>query len=190
MPAEKSFIQTKKEETRRLVDEIFPEIDQEQVEDGQEFFNEAEASEDTVQYVNFKVGSEYYAVEIANVLEIIKVPRISYLPSAGVYILGLINLRGNIIPVINTHKLFGVGTYEGPENASIMLIHVDKSNLGFLVDSVSQVIELRKDDIDQPMVTLDMEKTAYIVGEANIDGQLVAILDICRLVKNEIFVAH
>lgn len=185
---EKNFVQSKREKTRKLVDELFPEIDETQVEEGQEFFTEIEAAEATVQYVNFQVGKEFYAVEIANVIEIVKVPRISFLPSAPRFILGLMNLRGNIIPVVNTHKLFSVGNFLHAEKSCIIIINVDKSNLGFLVDSVSQVIELRREDIDQPMVTLDMEKTAYILGEANIDGQVVAILDIAKLVKNEIFV--
>lgn len=190
MAAEKSYVHSKREEIHRLVDEIFPEIDETQVEAGQEFFSEAEVLEETTQFVNFQIGSEFYAVDIGFVLEIIKVPKISFLPSAGQHICGLINLRGNIIPVINTHKLFGIPTSLSPEKSIIMIISVDKSNLGFMVDSVSHVIELKKEDIDQPMVTLDIEKTAYILGEANIDGQLVAILDICKLVKNEIFVAH
>ena len=190
MTAEKSFAHSKREEIHRLVDEIFPEIDETQVEDGQEFFSEAEVLEETTQFVNFQIGTEFYAVDISFVLEIIKVPKISFLPSSGPHISGLINLRGNIIPVINTHKLFGVAPSLSPEKSSIMIISVDKSSLGFLMDAVSHVIELRKKDIDQPMVTLDIEKTAYILGEANIDGQLVAILDICKLVKNEIFAAH
>ena len=190
MATEKSYLHSKREEIHRLVDEIFPEIDETQVEAGQEFFSEAEVLEETTQFVNFQIGNEFYAVDISYVLEIIKVPKISYLPSAGENIRGLINLRGNIIPVINIHKLFGIANLLTPDKSSIMIISVEKSNLGFMVDSVSHVIELKREDIDQPMVTLDMEKTAYIIGEANIDGQLVAILDICKLVKNEIFIAH
>ena len=190
MASEKSFAHSKREEIHRLVDAIFPEIDETQVEDGQEFFSEAEVLEETTQFVNFQIGTEFYAVDISYVLEIIKVPKISFLPSSGPNISGLINLRGNIIPVVNTHKLFSGTPSLDHERSNILIISVDKSSMGFLVDSVSHVIELRKEDIDQPMVTLDIEKTAYIIGEANIDGQLVAILDICKLVKNEIFVAH
>lgn len=187
---EKTFPLSKKEEISKRVDEFFPDINQDQIDEGQELFNETEVHEDTVQYVNFQLNSEFYAVEIAYVLEIIKMPRISFLPSAGAYVMGLINLRGNIIPVINTHKLFGLGSSTILEKSCVIILTIEKSNLGFLVDSVSQVLELRREDIDLPMVTLDMEKTAYILGEANIDGQLVAILDICKLVKNEIFVSR
>lgn len=184
---EKTLAQLKREELKKLVDNVFPEIDVENLDGCQDFFSETKLIEDSVQYVNFQIGKEFYAVDISNVIEIIKVQRISYLPSAGPNILGLLNLRGNIVSAINTHRLFGLGEAINSDRSCIIIINVEKSNLGFLADAVSQVIELRKKDIDMPMVTLDMEKTGYIIGEANIDGQLVAVLDICKLVKNEIF---
>lgn len=185
---EKVSINSKKEETYKLIDQLFPEINEISLENTEDIFAEKELLEDTYQYINFQVGKEFYAVEITNVLEIVKVPRISFLPSASHNIMGLINLRGNIIPIVNTHNLFGIQTVHELDKSAIIIINIDKSNVGFLVDSVSQVIELRKEDIDKPMVTLEVEKTEYIIGESNIDGQLVGILDICKLVRNEIFV--
>lgn len=184
----KNSVLKKRNQTLKLLDEVFPEISEHHFDEAEEFFIEKSITEDTVQYINFQVEKEFYAVEIAHVLEIVKTPRISFLPSASAYILGLINLRGNIIPVVNIHKLFGLDTVRELEKSCIIIMSIEKTNIGFLVDSVSQVIELRKEDIDLPIVTLDIEKTAYIVGEANIDGQLVAILDILKLVKHEIYV--
>jgi purine-binding chemotaxis protein CheW len=179
-----------REATFTLVDELFPDI-----EDGSEviqdnLFSETELLVDTTQYVNFKVGTEYYAIEIVYIIEIVKPTRISSLPSASEHILGLTNMRGNIVPVINTHRLFQVTPPEETDNARIIIVDIDKSILGFLVDDVSQVNELRKEDIDPPMVTLEIERTEFIVGEANIDGQLVAVLDINKLVESQIFVQH
>ncbi|EKD27905.1 MAG: hypothetical protein ACD_79C00503G0002 [uncultured bacterium] len=178
---------SEKEKTLKLVDELFLNFDDLSIDFSQE--NEIDDMSDiSSQFINFQVGKEFYALEIINVLEIIKVPKISFLPSAGKYILGLINLRGNIIPVVNTHKLFGVSALTTPDKARIIIVLVERSTIGFLVDGVSQVIELNKDKIDSPMVTLEVENIDYIKGETSINGQLIAILDICRLVKNEIFV--
>ena len=177
-----------KEATYKLIDELFPDIDDNFTAIDDALFIETELLAETTQFVNFQVGTEHYAIDIIHILEIVKPSRISILPSASEQILGLINLRGNIVPVINTHKLFQLPPPEDTENARIILVDIDKSILGFNVDGVSQVIELRKEDIDPPMVTLEVERTDFIMGEANIDGQLVAVLDIVKLVESQIFV--
>ncbi|MBN2143434.1 MAG: purine-binding chemotaxis protein CheW [Candidatus Aureabacteria bacterium] len=177
-----------KNETYKLVDEIYPEVSESQLELDDQLFSRNELMAETTQYINFQIGREFYAFEISYVREVIKVSKISMLPSAGQFIFGLTNLRGNIIPVVNTHKLFGVPQPSSIDKLLLIIIEIDKSNLGFLGDSVSQVIDLRKEDIDPPMVTLEIEHTEYIVGETNIDGQLVAVLDIEKLVKNELFI--
>jgi purine-binding chemotaxis protein CheW len=185
---ESGFEHPKKLEDLQLIEKIFTK-EEADVQNEEDLFSETDVLEDTTQYVNFQVGPEYYAVDIMNVLEIVKVPKISFLPSAGSYILGLINLRGNIVPVVNTHKLFDMNPVDTTEASRIIILNVDRSTLGLMVDSVSQVIELRQEDIDEPMVTLEVERTEYITGETNLDGQLVAILDIRKLIANSIF-AH
>lgn len=178
---------TSREETLNVVDKLFVEFDEESLllnENAEQIID----TENFQQFVNFQIGHEYYAVDISHITEIIKVPgKISFLPSAKKYIIGLINLRGNIIPVVNTHSIFGVSSDIPEDKHRIIIMDISKSLLGFLVDSVSQVIELKREDIDHPMVTLEVERTDYISGETNIDGQLVAILDIYKLVNNEIF---
>jgi purine-binding chemotaxis protein CheW len=177
-----------REATNKLIDELFPDTDDnfEAIDD--DLFTETGFIADTTQYVNFQIGNEHYAIDIINILEIVKPSRISSLPSASEHILGLINLRGNIVPVINTHKLFQIPAPDDAENARIILVDMNKSILGLNVDGVSQVIELKKEDIDPPMVTLEVERTEFILGEANIDGQLVAVLDIGKLVDSQIFI--
>lgn len=174
----------------KLIEELFIKSENDTFEEFDNDFFQYKNAGDIIstQYVNFQVGSEFYAITINHVIEIVKVPRITYLPSAGNYIIGLMNLRGNIIPVVNTHKLFGIPPIIEDENARIIIIEVERSNLGFYVDSVSQVIELNENDIDTPMVTLEVERTEYIMGETTINGKLVAILNIEKLVNNEIFV--
>jgi len=141
-----------------------------------------------LKFVYFKLSHEYYAIDILKVLEVIRMTRISFLPSDNPYILGIINMRGNIVPVIDTHSLFNVNNLVKDNNLSyIMIIEVDRTLLGFIIDSVSHVVEVRKDQIEQPMVTLDHKKTEHIIGETSINNQLVALLDIEKLVNNEIF---
>lgn len=172
-----------------LIDRLFPDDLEVQTDRFDELFQEQKQEEDSKQFVNFQIGHEYYAVRIQNVREIIKLPHVSFLPSSGPNIKGLMNLRGNILPVISTHKLFQVEPLENTSGEKLIIVmEIRNSQLGFIVDSVSQVLELRKEDIDPPMVTLEMEKTDYVLGEATINGQLVGILNIEKLVQNEIFV--
>jgi len=148
----------------------------------------ADLTTNLLKFVYFKLSNEYYAIDILKVLEVIRMTRISFLPSDNPYILGIINMRGNIVPVIDTHSLFNVNNLVKDNNLSyIMIIEVGRTLLGFIIDSVSHVVEILENQIEQPMVTLEHKKTEHIIGETSVNNQLVALLDIEKLVNNEIF---
>jgi purine-binding chemotaxis protein CheW len=182
----KSSLELQKEKTSQWVDQIFPTLDQEALHTRGDFFSEAGPVDDAVQYIHFTLGQEYYALEVLVVREIIRFSRLSFLPSAPRPIAGLINLRGNVFPVIHTHQIFNQKT-SNSEAPLIMILEIKKSVLGFIVDSVSQMIPLRKEEIHPPILTLEGEATKYLIGECMVDGHLVGILDIHTLVKNEVF---
>ena len=83
-----------------------------------------------IQVVAFTIGSQEYCVDILSVQEIIKVLKITRVPRAGRFIEGVINLRGNVIPVFNLHKRFGVSPLEDKEEARIIVFQFDDTRAG------------------------------------------------------------
>lgn len=172
------------EEASRLIDELFL-IKEKAEEQDESLYQEERKEEETFQFINFLVDKEWYGIEIIKVKEIIKVPPITYLPSTPNFISGICNLRGNILTIINTKKIFGLSDSILTEESRIVVVESGKIILGFLVDAVSEVVELPKSAIDDPLVTLEGEKGEYIVGETKLEDKLVAILDIDKLIQTQ-----
>jgi purine-binding chemotaxis protein CheW len=172
------------EEASRLIDELFL-LKEKAEEQDESLCQEERKEEETFQFINFLVDKEWYGIEIIKVKEIIKVPPITYLPSTPNFISGICNLRGNILTIINTKKIFGLSDASLTEESRIVVVESGKIILGFLVDAVSEVVELPKSAIDDPLVTLEGEKGEYIVGETKLEDKLVAILDIDKLIQTQ-----
>lgn len=129
-----------------------------------------ESAEDNKIYVVvFSLDKEWYGIKIENVSEIIKLSRIFSIPQALDYILGVINLRGEILPVLDLRRLFNTVVSPFTSETRILIVEADDVRLAFLVDGVSEVIEVSMSKIDTPLSTLDRLKTEYIYGEIKID---------------------
>jgi len=171
----------RKQNTLNLIDELF--LEQAPEEDlSENLYMVAKKDEDNFQFINFLLDKEWYGVAIIKVKEIIKVPAITYLPSTTNIISGICNLRGNILTVINTKRIFGLSDTQSTSEARVVVVDSGKITLGFLVDAVSEVVELPKSAIDDPLVTLEGEKGEYIIGEIKLEDKLVAVLDIDKLI--------
>lgn len=136
---------------------------------------------DEVQVVAFRLGDEEYAVNILAVQEIIRVLHITRVPRAHVYIEGVINLRGNVIPIINLHKKFGLRQSENNEDARIIVFHVDDVKAGFIVDGVSEVLRLTVDEIEATGQVYGQLDGNVIKGIGKVDGRLIILLDPVKL---------
>ncbi|MBN1522506.1 MAG: chemotaxis protein CheW [Candidatus Aureabacteria bacterium] len=167
-----------------LVEELFV-LEGKQDATTESLYQEERKEEETFQCINFLVDKEWYGIEITKVKEIIKVPAITYLPSTPTFISGICNLRGNILTIINTKKIFGLGDCPVTSESRVVVVDSRRIIIGFLVDAVSEVVEIPKSAIDDPLVTLEGEKGEYIVGETKLDDKLVAILDIDKLIQTQ-----
>ncbi len=176
--------ENQKKELSKLLDELFILDDNEKIEEESLYQIERKSSEEeTFQCINFLIDKEWYGIEITKVKEIIKVPPITYLPSTPSFIAGICNLRGNILTIIDVKKIFGLSETALTNNSRVVVVESGKIVLGFLVDEVSEVVELPISSIDAPLVTLEGEKGDYIIGETKIDEKLIAILDIDKLIQ-------
>ncbi|MDD5773204.1 MAG: chemotaxis protein CheW [bacterium] len=154
-------------------------------------------SEDKRMYlVVFNLSKEWYGTKIEDVKEIIKVPRIFAVPQVLEYILGVTNIRGEIIPVIDLRKLFSTPVSDLSGEARVLIVENNKVKIGLLVDSVSEVIDIQMSHIDSPLSTLDRVKSEFIYGEIKISeasssdekeetsGRFLAIIHLENIIKD------
>jgi purine-binding chemotaxis protein CheW len=134
------------------------------------------------QLVTFQLGEELYGINIMDVKEIVRVQDIRSIPNAPVYVEGIFNLRSEIIPIINLHKRFHlkkVLTSEEDELLSgFIIIDIDGMKLGVIIDRVSRVVTIEKDDIQPPPQMLSGIGAEYIQGVVRQDQGYLIILDI------------
>lgn len=136
-------------------------------------------SED-MQLVAFKLGNEEYAVSILCVQEIIRWSRITRVPKAPAFCKGVINLRGTVIPVIDSHLRFNMGEQEITDTSRIIIFKLEDAAIGLTVDTVTEVVTLTADQIERPQdaKTVDNE---YINGIGKIGDRLLIILDLAKV---------
>ena len=129
--------------------------------------------------VSFMLGQQFYAIDIMAVKEIINASRFTRIPNALDFVMGVLNIRGEIIPIINLAKMFHLNSeITAAAEQQIIVIKIDTLSIGLVVDKISQVIPLRKADIQPPSPLLGGINERYIAGVAEINSRLYVILDI------------
>lgn len=135
---------------------------------------------ETMQYVAFKLGNEEYAVDILAVQEIIRWSNITRVPKAPHFVKGVINLRGTIIPLIDSRIRFRMPNQQVTELTRIIIFKIDESPIGMTVDHVTGVITLDSDQIEMPKAAQSVEDE-YISSIGKIDDRLIIILNLPRV---------
>ncbi|MBU4138832.1 MAG: chemotaxis protein CheW [Euryarchaeota archaeon] len=129
---------------------------------------------------------EEFGVEIDTVQEIIRMINITEIPRAPPYVKGLINLRGRIIVVINLSTIMRVGSNEPDANTRIIVADVDGTVMGFIVDSVSEVIRLSAKSIEPtPSIITNKIRSEYIKGVGKINERLLILLNLNKMLSSE-----
>ncbi len=140
-----------------------------------------------LQLVVFRLGDEEFGVEIGNVQEIIRMTSITRIPQAGDYVNGIINLRGRIIVVINLNVVMGMeNAVKSDENARIIVADIGNTVVGFMVDSVSEVIRLPTKDIEPaPAIIANRIGTEYLRGVGKMENRLLILLKLDKILGAE-----
>ncbi len=146
----------------------------------------ADASGDPVlQWVTFQLGSETYGINVLQVREVLRVTDITPVPGSPEYVLGIINLRGNVVTVIDSRSCFGLPDKEHDDLSRIVIVEVSGQIVGILVDSVAEVVYLRTSQIDHaPNVGAD-ESAKYIQGVYSREDELLILVDLNKLITTE-----
>jgi len=141
-------------------------------------------SGDELQLVVFNIGPEEFGVEIMNVQEIIRMTNITKIPQASGYVKGIINLRGRIIVVINLNVIMGMDGKEQDENTRIIVADIGETVMGFIVDSVSEVIRLPSSSVEPaPAVIANKIGTEYVRGVGKMEDRLLILLDLDKILS-------
>jgi purine-binding chemotaxis protein CheW len=132
------------------------------------------------QFVNFRLRDEEYGVDIGSVREITRVVDISHIPESPSFIKGVTNLRGQIIPVVDLAKQFGLAPQEKlPESARIVVTEVKGQTVGMIVDEVPEVLKIPEENIESTPELIQTEiRKDYIKGVGKLENRLIVILDL------------
>jgi len=129
------------------------------------------------QFISFSVGSEEYALELMSVKEVIRVRDITWLPRAPTFIKGIINLRGDVIPIIDLRDRFDLEAAETTAETRVIVAEVEGRLMGMVVDSASQVVRIPEDQVDSPPAVPGGFSQELITGVGKVEDRLVILLD-------------
>ncbi|HID56815.1 TPA: purine-binding chemotaxis protein CheW [Candidatus Poribacteria bacterium] len=135
-----------------------------------------------LQFVSFNLDGEKFGVDILSVREIVRMQPITRLPNVPDFIEGVINLRGEIIPVIDLRKRLGMPPGETDKKNRIMVVELGDKRVGLAVDAVSRVLKVNEDEIEPPPEAVKLN-SRYITGIAKLDGDFMLILDLEGLIS-------
>jgi purine-binding chemotaxis protein CheW len=138
---------------------------------------------DTIQVVSFKLGSEEYGVDIAQVQEINRMVAVTHVPRAPQFMEGVINLRGQLIPIIDLRARFGMPRAEHTKSTRIVVTEIGAKRVGMVVDSVSEVLRLPTDQIEDAPEMITGVDTEYIRGVGKIEDRLIILLDLAKIIS-------
>jgi purine-binding chemotaxis protein CheW len=144
---------------------------------------QAQLSGKTLQAVTFALGSEEYGVDIAQVQEINRMVTITHVPRAPQFMEGVINLRGQLIPIIDLRTRFGMERSERTKHTRIVVTEIGSKRIGMVVDSVSEVLRIPVEQIEDAPDLVAGVDTEYIRGVGKMGDRLIIMLDLGRVIS-------
>ncbi len=142
-----------------------------------------EKKQENFEYMVFKVDSEMYGVKIDYVKEIVNKTELLTVPNLPHFVIGLLEMRKGMIPVINIRERFKIG--KGNEGNSIIITHIKGELVGFLVDKVMEIIKVEKEEIMAVPFIFDEKERSYITGIIEFNDDLISILQVENILEEE-----
>lgn len=136
-------------------------------------------------WVTFQLEDETYGIDVMQIREVLRSAEISPVPGAPSFVLGIINLRGNVVAIIDTRSRFNLMPREMDDSSRILILEAGDYVVGFLVDSVSEVAELRNDHIEATPDTGSGAASRFITGLYNREEGLLILIDASRLLSDD-----
>jgi len=137
------------------------------------------------QCVTFRLEEEIYGINVMLVQEVLRVTEIAPVPGAPAYVIGIINLRGNVVTVIDTRMRFGLNAKEMDDSTRIVIIETGQQTVGIVVDSVAEVVDIDAEDIETAPNVGNDETARYIEGVVSRDDELLILVDLNKLLSED-----
>lgn len=141
------------------------------------------------QFVSFRIENEIYAVNVFKVREILEVPEITRVPGMPDMIRGIINIRGDVVPVLDLMQRFGGKKTELEQDTAIIVTEVNRNDetisIGLLVDAAKEVVTLEADQIEPPPKIGAFIDNDYILGMGKVDETFIVLLNIDKVLSDE-----
>lgn len=138
----------------------------------------------TRQFVIFKLANEEYGIDILRVKEIKEMMSITRVPKAAHFVRGVINLRGEVIPIVDLRKKFNLPRVDETESTRIIIVSVDDLTVGLVVDSSSEVIDINGEAIEEAPATVGNIEQGNISGIGKVGERLIILLDVVKIITN------
>ena len=149
--------------------------------------NEAHALDYQVnQYATFRLDDEIYGVNVMQVQEVLRYTEITPVPGAPGFVLGIINLRGNVVTVISTRERFGLINGEITDNTRIVIIEALNQVVGLLVDSVADVVYLKQSEMENTPNVGNEDTAKFIQGVCNKNDELLILIELEAMIQSGI----
>lgn len=137
-----------------------------------------------LQWVTFRLGNETYGINVMQVREVLRYTEIAPVPGAPSYVIGIINLRGNVVTVIDTRERFGLPGAQISDNTRIVILESEDQVVGIMVDSVAEVVYLRQSEIETAPNVGNDESSRYIQGVCHKNDELLILIEIAKLLTD------
>ena len=138
-----------------------------------------------LQYVTFRLADETYGLNVMQIQEVLRYTEIAPVPGAPDYVLGIINLRGNVVTVIDTRCRFGLPEAEITDATRIVVLEADTQVIGILVDAVAEVIYIRESEIETAPNVGNEESARFIQGVCKRENELVILVEFEKMLTDE-----
>lgn len=136
------------------------------------------------QFVTFKIGDESFGIEVTRAREILNLTHMTQVPQTPEYMLGVINLRGQVVPVVDMRLRLGITANDFTQDTCVIVVEIQSAEdtvvIGLLVDSVCEVLDILDSQIGPPPQLGTKIDIAFILGMGNLDGDFILLLDIDR----------
>lgn len=141
---------------------------------------------ETKQYISVKIGEEKFGIDIGYVDNIVRMQKITRVPKAQIYFKGIINLRGEIVPVMSARIKMGLEDDVYTDKSRIIILKLeDKGEIGLIVDEVCEVVTLVVDEIEKPAVDASAKKNLFINGIGKNGDELISLFEIGAIVDEK-----
>jgi len=139
----------------------------------------------TVRVLAFSLGDENYCIEISQAKEVIKLVATTRVPNTPSFVVGIANLRGDIITVLDIRYFFGLEKKEKKDEITALITDIGGSSVGIMVDRIEDTVDIEETAIQPPLSTLAGKLAGYTKGQVQIGKNILILLDLAKVLKNE-----